>query len=91
MTLLVTVGPILDQDLGKSIDLLHHAVDLSVLLAADRDVGQRPREEMAGRSQGLQEPVGDLPSHEAPELSRMTVSHEIASRFRICFSRWRKE
>jgi hypothetical protein len=46
MTLLITVGSITDQDLSEPVDLFHHTVDLSVLLAADRDVGQRSREEM---------------------------------------------
>ncbi|WP_281433540.1 hypothetical protein [Microvirga splendida] len=35
-----------DQDLGQPVDLLHNAVDLSVLLATDRDVGQGSSEEM---------------------------------------------
>lgn len=32
MTLLMIVNPIADQDLGEPVDLLHHTVDLSVLL-----------------------------------------------------------
>jgi hypothetical protein len=86
MTLLMIVGPIADQDLGEPVDLLHNAVDRSVLLATDRDVGQRSREQMAGRPQRLQEPVGDFRGHETSGLSRMTVSHGIDPRFLICFS-----
>jgi hypothetical protein len=39
MTLLMIVAPIADQDLGEPVDLLHHTVDLPVLLAADKNVG----------------------------------------------------
>ena len=42
---------IADQDLCQPIDFLHHAVDLAVFQAIDRDVRQRPREEVAGRTQ----------------------------------------
>ncbi|WP_414472881.1 hypothetical protein [Microvirga sp. M2] len=61
----MVVAHIANQDLGQSIDLPHRTVDLTVFRAAYRDVGQRPREKMAGRSQGLQEPVDNLPAHEA--------------------------
>jgi hypothetical protein len=54
MDLLMEVGPIAYQDVGEPVDLLHHAIDLAVFRAADRDVGQHPREEMAGRTEGLQ-------------------------------------
>jgi hypothetical protein len=44
---------IVNQDLGQPIDLLHHSINLAVLRTANRGVRQRPREEMAGRLQGL--------------------------------------
>ena len=88
MVISIVMGRIVNQDLGQSIDLLHHSVDLAVLRAANRNVRQRPREEMAGRPQGLLESVGDLPCHEAPGTSRMSVSHGIrSSKFRICSGR----
>ena len=60
--LTIVMADVANQDLGQSIDLLHHMIDLAVFRAADRDVGQRPREEVAGWPQGPQQPVGDLPS-----------------------------
>jgi hypothetical protein len=62
ISLLMIMGPISDQDLGEYIDLLHHAVDLAVFRTADRDVGQRPREEMAGSA--LQVPYSLKPMTE---------------------------
>jgi hypothetical protein len=46
------------QDLGQSVDLLDRAVDLTVLRAADRNVRQCPRGEMARRAQGISPCVG---------------------------------
>lgn len=37
------VSDIADQDLGEPVDFANDAVDLSVLLATDRDFGQRSR------------------------------------------------
>jgi hypothetical protein len=36
----VIVGHIADQDFGQPIDFSHYTIDLPVLWAADRDVGQ---------------------------------------------------
>ncbi len=52
--LLMIASLIADQDLGEPVDLLYNAVDLLVHLATGQDVGQRSREEMAGRPQELQ-------------------------------------
>src|SRR4051794_36749804 len=75
MTLLMIVSHIADQDLGEPVDFSNDAVDLSVLLATGRDVGQRSREEMTRRPQGLQEAVGDFRCHGTLGFSRVTMLH----------------
>jgi hypothetical protein len=59
------MGHITDQDLGKLVNLSHHAVDLTVLWPSNRNVGQSPCEEMASRAQGLQKLVLNLAIHDA--------------------------
>lgn len=50
MDLLMVVGHIADQDLGKPVDLSYDTIDLTVFRVADRDFGQGSREEMTGRA-----------------------------------------
>jgi hypothetical protein len=73
------------EDFGQSINLLHHSVNLAVFRTTDRDIGQGPSEEVARRSQGLQQPVSDLRVHDAVESSQVIVMHgKQALLFSVC-------